>query len=190
MIHWRSFETPFGTMRIATSRKGLVDLSWRSMSDAAFVAKLERRHSQARVVFDCDELERVETQLLEYFKRKRRDFDVVVDLVGMTDFQRSVLRAATSIDFGTVTTYREIARSVGRPKASRAVGNALGRNPVAIIVPCHRVVRSDGSLGGYTGGLQYKKLLLNIEQAMRSAAAHPQLSHVSNARPSAISSIR
>lgn len=153
-------------MRIAVSRKGLVTLSWRPMSDAAFVVKLERRHPKVRVTYDGGELQRVETQLLEYFEGKRRNFDVVVDFADMTDFQRAVLSEARSIDFGAITTYSEIANRIGRPKASRAVGNALGRNPVAIIVPCHRVVRSDGSLGGYTGGVEYKTLLLDIERVM------------------------
>jgi methylated-DNA-[protein]-cysteine S-methyltransferase len=166
MIHWHSFATPFGTVRIAASRKGLVMLSWQPMSDNAFVMQLECRHPQVRITYGSDELERVETQLLEYFKEKRRDFDVAVDLTGMTDFQCAVLGAVSFVEFGTITTYSEIANRIGRPKAARAVGNALGSNPVAIIVPCHRVVRSDGSLGGYTSGIQYKTLLLDIERAM------------------------
>ena len=153
-------------MRIAVSRKGLVTLSWQPMSDAAFVVKLERRHPKVRVTYDGGELQRVETQLLEYFEGKRRNFDVAIDFADMTDFQRAVLSEARSFDFGAITTYSEIANRIGRPKASRAVGNALGRNPGAIIVPCHRVVRSDGSLGGYTGGVEYKTLLLDIEQVM------------------------
>ena len=74
-----------------------------------------------------------------------------------------MLDAACGLAFGETVTYTEIARRIGRPKASRAVGNALGRNPVPVVVPCHRIVRSDGSLGGYTGGLRYKHALLDIE---------------------------
>lgn len=163
VIRWRRFETPFGEMRIAASRMGLVELSWQTPSDGAFVRDLEDRYCSAPVVCDCDHLAPAETQLQEYFARRRSDFDVPVDLSALTDFQRMVLGAASRLNFGEVATYTDIARRIGRPKASRAVGNALGRNPVAIIVPCHRVVRTDGTLGGYTGGLEYKEALLGIE---------------------------
>lgn len=163
VIRWRGFSSPFGTMRIAASRRGLVDLSWQAPSDDVFIAGLERRHVGAPVVCDGDELAAAETQLDEYFHGRRQRFDLAIDLSALTDFQRAVLAAAAALDFGEVATYTDIATRIGRPKASRAVGNALGRNPVAIIVPCHRVLRSDGSLGGYTGGLRYKRALLDIE---------------------------
>ncbi len=163
VIRWRGFASPFGAMRIAASRRGLVELTWQSSSDEEFIAGLELRYRQAPVVCDCDELASAQDQLLEYFDRRRHGFDLPIDLSGLTDFQRAVLGAAARLDFGEVATYTDIAGRIGRPKASRAVGNALGKNPIAIIVPCHRVVRTDGSLGGYTGGLQYKKELLDIE---------------------------
>lgn len=163
VIRWRGFPSPFGEMRIAASTKGLVELSWQTPSDEAFVEKLESRYCAAPVVCDCDHLASAEQQLHEYFSRRRSDFELPVDLGSLTDFQRAVLRAAADLGFGEVATYNEIARRIGRPGASRAVGNALGRNPVAIIVPCHRVVRTDGTLGGYTGGLEYKEALLEIE---------------------------
>ena len=163
VIRWRGFESPFGKMRIAASRRGLVELSWRTPNDGAFVERLEARYGTSPVVCDCDDLVPAERQLLEYFDRRRRFFDVPVDLSGLTEFQRSVLEAARGLGFGEVATYSDIASRIGRPNASRAVGNALGSNPVAIVVPCHRVVRADGSLGGYTGGLEYKEALLDIE---------------------------
>ncbi|MCG8468475.1 MAG: methylated-DNA--[protein]-cysteine S-methyltransferase [Gemmatimonadetes bacterium] len=163
VIRWRGFKTPFGTVRIAASRDGLIDLSWQMPSDDEFIARLERRHSETPVVCDCDELEPAEEQLCEYFDRERRSFDLPIDLSALTPFQQEVLDATARLGFGEVATYAEIAERVGRPAASRAVGNALGQNPVAIIVPCHRVVRTDGTLGGYTGGLRYKKVLLDIE---------------------------
>ena len=163
VIRWRGFGSPFGVMRIASSREGLVELSWQSPSDGAFVEELEKRYDAAPVVCDCDQLELAEHQLLEYFARRRSRFDVTVDLTALTPFQQAVLGAAADLAFGEVATYTEIAERIGRPKASRAVGNALGSNPVAIIVPCHRVVRTDGTLGGYTGGLEYKEALLDIE---------------------------
>lgn len=163
VIRWRGFESPFGKMRIAASREGLVELTWRASDDDAFVGELEERFRRAPVVCDGYELEPAEEQLNEYFDARRTRFDLPVDLAGLTDFQRAVLTAASGLGFGEVATYQDIARRIGRPGASRAVGNALGRNPVAIIIPCHRVVRSDGSLGGYTGGLEYKEALLEIE---------------------------
>lgn len=177
VIRWRAFESPFGTMRIAASRRGLVALSWQAASDDDFIARLERCHKEAPVVCDCDELENAEDQLQEYFGRSRDGFDLPVDLSALTPFQRAVLDAANALGFGEVVTYTDIAERIGKPKASRAVGNALGQNPVAIIVPCHRVVRTDGSLGGYTGGLRYKRALLDIEgrQDLLPDSEQPQL---------------
>lgn len=162
-IRWHRFRSPFGTMRIAASARGLVELSWRAGDDDGFVEGLEARFPGRPVVRDGDRLARAERELLEYFEGERARFDVPVDLSGLGGFQRQVLEAARRLPFGTVVPYSELARRIGRPKAARAVGNALGRNPVAIIVPCHRIVRTDGSLGGYTGGLEYKRRLLEIE---------------------------
>ena len=99
----------------------------------------------------------------EYFAGTRTVFDQDVDLSVLSDFERSVLQTAREIPYGEVIPYAELARRIDKPKASRAVGNALGHNPVAIVVPCHRIVRSDGSLGGYTGGVEFKRKLLAIE---------------------------
>ncbi|MBV9890324.1 MAG: methylated-DNA--[protein]-cysteine S-methyltransferase [Rhizobacter sp.] len=101
-------------------------------------------------------------QLRDYFAGKRASFDVALDLQG-TDFQRAVWSALLAIAPGRTTTYGEIARELGVPAASRAVGAAVGRNPVSIIVPCHRIVGSSGSLTGYAGGLDRKRSLLRIE---------------------------
>lgn len=163
VIRWRRFGSPFGDMRVAAGTGGLIALSWQDESDDAFVAGLERRYPSTPVVCDTDRLITAEEQLAEYFGRRRPRFDLLVDLTELGDFQRAVLDAASGLEFGETVTYTEIARRIGRPKASRAVGNALGRNPVPIIVPCHRVVRTDRTLGGYTGGLRYKRALLDIE---------------------------
>ena len=163
VIRWRGFDSPFGAMRVAASREGLVALTWQAASDEAFVAGLERRYRAAPVVCDGDELADAEAQLGAYFDRRRQGFELPVDLGGLTDFQRAVLAATARLGFGETATYTEIARRIGRPGASRAVGNALGRNPIPVVVPCHRVVRTDRTLGGYTGGLRYKRTLLGIE---------------------------
>jgi methylated-DNA-[protein]-cysteine S-methyltransferase len=102
-------------------------------------------------------------QLEEYFAGERTEFDLDVELAG-TDFERRVWEEVRAIPYGSTATYAEIARRVGRPSASRAVGRANGRNPIAVIVPCHRVVGSDGSLTGYAGGIEMKRALLGLER--------------------------
>ena len=105
-------------------------------------------------------------ELGEYFEGKRRDFDVPVDLSLSRGFARKVLSATARIPFGSLSTYREVAAEAGNIKATRAAGNALGSNPIPIVVPCHRVVRTGGGLGGYTGGLDRKRALLRLEGAL------------------------
>jgi len=109
----------------------------------------------------------VRTQLDEYFAGTRTGFDVPMRLEG-TAFQRAVWAQLCAIPYGSTISYGELARRVGNPKASRAVGLANGRNPIAVIVPCHRVIAADGSLGGYGGGLDRKTALLDLERAGRS----------------------
>jgi O-6-methylguanine DNA methyltransferase len=104
-------------------------------------------------------------QLHEYFEGRRAYFTIPVDLSGLPDFQRSVLRAARRIPFGETRPYAWIATEIGSPRAARAVGTALGRNPVPLIVPCHRVLRSSGDLGGYGLGVGLKRLLLHLERS-------------------------
>ena len=108
-------------------------------------------------------LERASRQLEEYFAGKRKQFDLPLSLRG-TEFQRQVWAALRDIPYGETRSYGQIAQAVGRPKAVRAVGMAYHRNPISIIVPCHRVVGADGSLTGYGGGLENKKFLLALER--------------------------
>lgn len=107
-------------------------------------------------------LDETERQLAEYFAGERQEFDVPLEMDG-TDFQREVWRQLVAIPYGETCSYVDLAREIGRPKASRAVGQANGRNPIAIIVPCHRVIAADGTLGGYGGGLPLKQRLLDHE---------------------------
>ena len=102
-------------------------------------------------------------QLGEYFDRKRRHFDLRLDFSGATDFQRRIFERLMQIPYGRIVSYGDIADEMGEPGAARAVGQAVGANPLPIVVPCHRVVRSDGRLGGYSGGLLQKVALLGIE---------------------------
>ena len=106
-------------------------------------------------------------ELAEYFDGRRRHFGTPVDPTLGTDFQRAVWKALRRIPMGRTTTYGEIARRIGRPTAVRAVASAIGRNPISILVPCHRVIGSDGALTGYAGGVQRKASLLALEQSAR-----------------------
>ncbi|MGC9360033.1 MAG: methylated-DNA--[protein]-cysteine S-methyltransferase [Anaerolineae bacterium] len=108
-------------------------------------------------------------QILAYLRGERRQFDVPLDLGDATEFQRRVWEACEAIPYGATTTYGKLADSIGAPKGARAVGQALGSNPVPILIPCHRIIASDGSLGGYGGGLALKRALLALE---RTWAAH------------------
>ena len=109
-------------------------------------------------------------QLEQYFAGERTGFDVTMELVG-TRFERRVWEEVRAIPYGETATYAEIARRIGRPDACRAVGRANGRNPIAVIVPCHRVVGSDGSLTGYAGGIEMKRALLDLERGALALAS-------------------
>lgn len=164
-VRWHVFESPFGPTFVARTDRGLARLSWtRDQEAGSFRRELEDRFPDRPVIRDPGSLEEVQRELEEYFSGSRSAFEVPVDLSTVSDFERRVLRTLRSeVSFGEVVPYGELARRIGRPGAARAVGNALGKNPVAIVVPCHRVIRTDGSLGGYTGGLEFKRRLLTIE---------------------------
>lgn len=163
MIRWTEFETPFGATFVAATARGLLRVDW-SVEDAGEAAEeLTTEFPLWGVRREPGELEDVMDELLAYFAGDRRSFDLSVDLTGLTPFQQSVLEATADIPFGETATYGQIAERLDKPNASRAVGSALGRNPVPIVVPCHRVVRSDGTLGGYTAGTGYKEQLLELE---------------------------
>ena len=108
-------------------------------------------------------LARTVKQLKEYMARERETFDLLLDLEGVTDFQSEVYTQLMAVQYGHVVTYGDLARQVGRPELARAVGQAVGANPVPIIIPCHRVVAADGKLGGFSGGLANKVSLLRVE---------------------------
>ncbi len=118
---------------------------------------------------DPPELLEARDQLLEYLAGRRRDFDLPLDPEG-TPFQKSVWEALRAIPWGTTRTYGQIAAAIGRPKAVRAVGQANNRNPIAIFIPCHRVVGADGALTGYAGGLDMKQKLLELERGKETAS--------------------
>ena len=134
------------------------------IDEPTFTKHMERQFD-APVYFAPDETAAALQQVREYLDGQRTAFDLPTDLSVLTDFQRQVLAATQQIPRGRIATYMEIARKIGNPKAVRAVGQALGRNPIPIVIPCHRVIASDGSLGGYSGGggLETKGKLLKLE---------------------------
>lgn len=160
-LRFSSVKTPIGRVFLARSPKGVCDVSFRIADEDRYRARLARRAPE--VVRDDSALKAAAAELDAYFAGDLRDFSTEVDLCGVTPFTTRVLEAAQDIAFGEVTSYGELARKLGAPAASRAVGGALGRNPVPIIVPCHRVLQHGGRLGGYTGGLDIKRTLLALE---------------------------
>ena len=157
-------DTPVGTIGLASGAAGLCRLDF-VKGDEHFVGRLLEAFGERPLLRTPGALDEVRRQLDRYFAGKRLTFDVDVDLSAVSGFSLRVLQAAVRIPVGDVLTYTEIAAKAGNPRASRAAGNALHHNPVAIIVPCHRILRSDGTLGGYGGGLDKKEWLLEHEGA-------------------------
>jgi methylated-DNA-[protein]-cysteine S-methyltransferase len=160
-IYYAAIDSPVGRVLVAVSTAGVARLAF-GRNDSAFVRQL-RQQLHAEVERSSTRLGAILEQLDAYFAGKRRSFAVPIDAQLMTPFQQRVLDAAQKIPAGQSASYGDIARAIGQPKASRAVGQALGHNPIPIIIPCHRVVASDGGLGGYTGGLAIKRKLLALE---------------------------
>lgn len=159
---WGVLESPLGRLFVAVSDDGVCEIDFDHGEEGETIERtLVRRGFRPRP--NQTAIATVGDQLSEYFRGERGEFTVPLDLSGITPFTRAVLEATEHVPFGRLSTYRQIASAIGQPSATRAVGNALGRNPVPIVVPCHRVVRSEGSLGGYTGGLHIKEHLLKIE---------------------------
>jgi methylated-DNA-[protein]-cysteine S-methyltransferase len=157
-------ETPVGKVIVATSDRGLCRISYDPEPDRV-VEELARGFG-VRVLRSPQPVDDVRRQLDEYFDEKRTRFELDVDLRTSADFSRRVLERLAKVPHGQVTTYGTLAKAVGRPRAARAVGTVMNRNPIPIVLPCHRVVGSNGSLVGYAGGLDRKRLLLSLEGAL------------------------
>jgi methylated-DNA-[protein]-cysteine S-methyltransferase len=157
-------DSPLGSLFVAVSDRGLCTISYDTEPDA----KLEQlaRGFGMRVLRAGRPVEPARTQLDEYFDGKRQRFDLDVDLRLARDFGRAVLRELAAVPFGEVTTYGALAAQAGKPRAARAVGTIMNRNPIPIVLPCHRVVGANGSLVGYAGGLERKRSLLKLEGAI------------------------
>lgn len=165
-VRWQLLDTsPVGVIGLAEAGRGLARLSYTTGEDD-FIARLLREFGGRPVLRAARSLDAPRRALDRYFSGKSLVFDVPVDLSELAEFDRKVLRATARIPAGRVKSYADVAREAGNARACRAAGNALHKNPVAIVVPCHRVLRSDGSLGGYGGGLPIKEWLLRHEGAL------------------------
>lgn len=167
-VYYCAVQAPIGRVFVAASDEGLVRVSFRR-SEGAFVNDL-RRQLDADVVRSPERTEDIVHQLRAYFAGERQRFDMRLDLRHVTPFQRRVLLAAARVPAGQLVSYGEIARRIGEPRGSRAVGQALGHNPIPIVIPCHRVVAAGGRIGGYTGGLAIKRKLLRLEGSLAAVA--------------------
>lgn len=156
-------ETPIGELLLAATDRGLVRVAF-AMEDFDSVQEELRIQLGAELHANAAPLEERMRELREYFAGDRRTFDAPVDLRLARRFRRDVLERLREVGYGEVTTYAALARSAGRPRATRAVGSACASNPLPIVVPCHRVLRSDGGLGGYLAGPEVKRTLLALEQ--------------------------
>lgn len=157
------FETPLGWLGVAFSARGIATVHLPRGSRVHALRDLRTAYPDA--ILDAAPPANIARELREYAQGRRREFNLPLDWSAIKPFQRAVLQAAHTIPFGETRSYGWIAHAIGKPRASRAVGQALGANPIPIIVPCHRVVASDGGLGGYAGGLTLKKKLLQLEGA-------------------------
>jgi methylated-DNA-[protein]-cysteine S-methyltransferase len=155
-------DSPLGPLTAMVTDRGLVRLSYGGEAIDAQLGELAQRVSP-RILRHGSRTDTVRRQLDEYFVGRRRTFDVPIDWRLVRGFAAAVLQATTRIPFGAVSSYRDVADAAGSPNAYRAAGNALGSNPVPIVVPCHRVLHAGGGLGGYTGGLDRKRYLLELE---------------------------
>jgi methylated-DNA-[protein]-cysteine S-methyltransferase len=163
-IAYRTVETPVGELLLAATTEGLVRIAYASEDLDSVLQTLATKISP-RILRAPRRLDAAARQLDDYFAGRRRAFQLPLDLRLSTGFRRSVLEHLRGIAYGTTESYATVAAATGHATAVRAVGSACATNPLPVVVPCHRVLRSDGSLGGYLGGLAVKRTLLDLEAA-------------------------
>ncbi len=162
-VAYARLDSPVGTLVLASTPGGLARLAYVDDGQEEAVMEEIAARLSPRMLSAPRRLDEPRRELDEYFAGRRRTFDLTLDLSLLSDFTRRVLNATAAIPYGEVATYREVATAAGSPRGFRAAGNALGSNPLPIVLPCHRVLHSGGGLGGYTGGLERKRTLLTIE---------------------------
>jgi len=163
-VAYTTVDSPLGPLLVAVTGAGLVRVAFDGENHAAVLAALSERVSR-RILRSGRGTDGVARQLDEYFAGRRRSFDVPVDLRLVDGFRRDVISQLPTIPYGDTASYAELAARAGRPTAVRAAGSACAHNPVPVVVPCHRVVRSDGTIGQYRGGAAAKATLLSLESA-------------------------
>jgi methylated-DNA-[protein]-cysteine S-methyltransferase len=164
-VAYRTVDTPVGPLLLAATEQGLVRVAYPNQGHDAVLQALADRISP-RVLHAPARLDPVARQLDDYFAGRRRHFDVPLDWRLSTGFRATVLHhLATDVDYGHTASYGALAALAGNPRAVRAVGTACATNPLPVVVPCHRVVRSDGAIGNYAGGVEAKRTLLELEAA-------------------------
>ena len=175
-VSYRTVDSPIGPLFLATTDTGLVRVAFENEDTDAVLIELSERIGP-RIIENPKPLDAVARELDEYFAGTRHDFDLPLDFSmsasassGTIPFRQIVQQYLPHIDYGDTRSYKEVAEAVGNPKAVRAVGTACATNPIPLVVPCHRVLRTDGNLGGYRGGLEAKKLLLELERSAPIAA--------------------
>ncbi|MEP6559732.1 MAG: methylated-DNA--[protein]-cysteine S-methyltransferase [Nakamurella sp.] len=163
-VAYRTVDSPVGTLLLAATEQGLVRVAFdREDHDLVLVGLADK--ISPRVLLSPRRLDDAARQVSEYFAGRRRTFELPLDFRLATGFRRAVLAQLTDIGYGRTASYTQVALAAGSPRAVRAVGTACATNPIPVVVPCHRVVRADGSFGGYRGGPAAKSLLLALEQA-------------------------
>jgi methylated-DNA-[protein]-cysteine S-methyltransferase len=163
-VAYRTLDTPVGTLLLAATSDGLVRVAYECEDLDEVLQSLASRISP-RILETPRRLDEVASQLEDYFERRRTAFDLPLDLRLSAGFRRSVLTYLSAIGYGETATYQSVAAAVDNPKAVRAVGSACATNPLPVVIPCHRVIRSDGQIGAYLGGPEVKHQLLDLEAA-------------------------
>ncbi len=168
-VAYATFDSPVGALLLASTDRGLVRLAYLGHDAEDEETVLEQLASaiSPRVLDSPRRLDDPRRELDQYFAGARHEFDLPLDWQLTHGFGRRVLQATARIPYGAVSSYKEVASEAGSPRGFRAAGNALGSNPIPIVVPCHRVLHSGGGLGGYTGGLDRKRTLLAVERTSR-----------------------
>lgn len=161
-VAYATFDGPLGHLVLAATETGLVRLAYADGGDDAVLVELAARVSP-RILAAPRRLDDARRQLDEYLTGRRRAFELTLDRRLLSGFAQRVLAAAAAIPYGDTATYKAVATAAGSPRGFRAAGNALGSNPLPVVLPCHRVVHAGGGVGGYTGGLERKRTLLAIE---------------------------
>jgi methylated-DNA-[protein]-cysteine S-methyltransferase len=156
-IKFKIIKSPVGHLKIVVTDRALIAILWDNEKPNRVKLDAMREDNNDALILE------IEKQLNEYFQKKRKVFNLPIEMQG-TPFQRDVWRLLSEIPYGSTCSYQEIAHQLQHPKAVRAVGAANGRNPISIIIPCHRVIAANGSLSGFAGGIERKKILLDLEK--------------------------